>query len=326
MLRLQNIKQIRLNSFWIVIGILCFSSVGIAAQPTSESAGEEACGMILDSAGTIQILNASRTELVYGEKKSAVPCGGWVSLAAKSWVKIQHREGYVVHLSQGSFAQFLEGHTPLKESAALEYIAGDRLILYRGQAYFVTRNGMPPFYAMTANARARVSEGAVILVYDAEAEKSQLVTLEGQATFENRFQAARKIQVSAGEASDLSLKEIRLIPSIAHGITVASLKSKLEALQVGSSEAEGAVRHAVKRMDRKFASLESVQMESLESKGESTDPLSAQVEDPEAKKLHAHFIKKVTGDPEDWSKVKVMKEEKKKLMKELTGLLKERAQ
>lgn len=309
--RLQNIK-------WI-IGILYFSTTCLAAQPASESAGQEACGVITDSLGTIQILNSSRTELVYGGKKSAVPCGGWISLATQSWAKIQHREGYVIHLSQGSFVQFLDGQTPSKELAAMEYIAGDRLILYRGQAYLVSRNGMPPLYAMTANSRARLSEGAVILVYDAEAEKSQLVTLEGQATFENRFQGARKIQVSAGEASDLTLKEIRLIPSIAHGVTVASLKSKLDELQVGSPEANGAIRHAVKRMERKFASLESVQMGEPHEADESTEP-----EEPEADKLHSHFIKKVTGDPEDWAKVKPMKEEKKKLMKELSGLLKER--
>ena len=83
---------------------------------------------------------------------------------------------------------------------------------------------------ITPNARARLERASAIVIYSAGDEESQLITLEDEASLENRFEPSRKMTVKQGEASSLNFTLLRVVPSAPRAIAQASLRPHLVAL------------------------------------------------------------------------------------------------
>ncbi|MCM2279505.1 MAG: FecR domain-containing protein [Oligoflexia bacterium] len=228
-----------------LFAVLLFPAALHAAHPRQEPEGPLPCGVIEEFRGAVQIMDPSRTRLIEPELRAAIPCGGWISVG-KGRVRISHRDGFQVHLSSNSFAQFPEPNADGKFS-------GDPVVLYRGQAYARAFDGARQLSVMTANGRVRVSRGAALVLFNQGDDQTQVVALEGTVSFENRFQKARQVKVAPGETSMLSFRQARVVPSSPKAIALAALRPRLAELGVGEKETRFALAKAKARADRKFA-------------------------------------------------------------------------
>jgi hypothetical protein len=285
------------------------ASQAFASQPSSSGAAET-CAVVSDFSGAVQILNPSRTDLHGAVKLSSVPCGGWVSVGS-GWARIRHREGFTLHLSARTFVQLPDG-------ATRDQIVGDSLVLLKGQVYGNVSNGATPLQMMSANSRVRVDKGAVILIYDQETELTQVISLEGEAKFENRYQGARKVTVGPGESSELSLGQLRVIPATPKAMAAASIKTKFEELHLNERQRERALQHVVARAERKFvtAGQESGDRERKEPQEPSRRLAGIQVtpsaaaaaaalknEEEEKAAIRSHLTRKVAGGEKAGEKI-----------------------
>lgn len=222
------------------------STAGHASPPDTQSSGSIPCATVENLEGRVQILDSSRAFLIDATPKASVPCDGWVS-TGPGWVQLRHRDGYVLHVGGESFLEIAEGNRDGKNS-------GDQVILYRGQVFASAPDGAEELRINTANARARLSSASAVVLFNQQTQESQLIVLERVATLENRFEASRRVKVGAGEASDLNLALLRVIPSAPRAVATASLRAKLEDLKVGTQAHDRALGFAKRRQERKFAS------------------------------------------------------------------------
>ena len=202
------------------------------------------CARVQSFEGDVQILDESRThvkEVRFGE---GVSCGSWISATA-GWIRMKHRDGWVVSLSPGAFAQLLDPPS----------LGGEQFLLYRGQAYIKVANGSPEVKLLTANARIRVTEGSGVVAYIDSTEETQWIGTSGVAYFENRFQDARSIKVSAGESSSLNFRQLRVVPSEPAALSSVQVKKRLEDFRLDESEVSSAFAVTRSRQDRRIASV-----------------------------------------------------------------------
>ncbi|MCM2323643.1 MAG: hypothetical protein NDJ90_10325 [Oligoflexia bacterium] len=233
------------SSFALAVVFFCGASA-LAAQPRQETAGPQPCAVVENFRGQVQVMDSTRSRLAEAERGTAVPCGGWVSVG-KGRAEIAHRDGYSFHISSNSFVQFPENNPDGKYS-------GDPVVIYRGQVYGQLFGGSRELRIMTANSRARLTRGSVIVLYNQGDDQSQLVALEGSAEFENRFQPARRVRVAPGEASTLNFRQARVVPSAPRAIAQAELRPRLQELAVSERISRFALAKARERAQRKFAS------------------------------------------------------------------------
>jgi hypothetical protein len=233
----------------LLVSSLSASSPPVLAReaPTAESAPVP-CALVESFTGESYILDSTRTNLVTVAKKAGVPCGGWITVKSGE-ISIKHRDGHRIHLDAGAFAQLPESRLDGVAKAATE-----QLVLFKGQAYVQVRGDAGPVNVLTANARVRVPRGEVIVIFSGEkADETQLISLNGTSTIENRFETHRKASVAQGEASSLNFKLLRVIPDTPRAVALAALRSRLSSLHVPAHEQELAINHARARQERIFA-------------------------------------------------------------------------
>ncbi len=193
------------------------------------------CGTVNAVAGEVRLLDSSRAHLDDAIRGSGVACGGWISVQV-GWVEIKHRDGHVVRVGEGSFVQFAG--------------EGETLQVLRGLVHVQSFDDGSELRMATPNARARMKFGAGMLIYDPEQRRSQWVTLDRMAAFENRFEEDSQVVVGAGESSMLDLSKPRVSPAAPKAITVASLKPILRALDIPEKKRDQAIRVALERQRR----------------------------------------------------------------------------
>jgi hypothetical protein len=211
------------------------------------------CAVVDQFAGDSQILNESRTRVSEADVKAPVECGGWISVQS-GWMVLQHRFGYRIHVGPGTFAQLVDD--------------ADALIIYRGQVFAQAGGGMGELRVLTPNARLRLSRASAVALFDPEEEKTQLTVVDGKVTFENRFETAKKseVTVKSGYTSMLDFKLMRIVPSVPKIAAASSLKAKLHELHVPGSVSERALAVTRNRQKELFAAFEKTQTENAKSK------------------------------------------------------------
>ncbi len=228
------------------LSVLLLDRIAWATPAETAESVSVPCAVLEDFSGDVEVLDSSRTHLVSLSRRTGVPCGGWVGVG-KGYAKLKHRDGHRAHVGAGSFVQVPQDNADGKRS-------GEQLVLFRGQVYAQASGGNDELRIITANARARVTRGTIIVVYNQEDDETQLVALEGKSLIENRFETSRRVTVKPGEASALNFKLLRVVPSIPRAVAYASLKPKFDDLRVPERERSHAVRTARERQDRVFAS------------------------------------------------------------------------
>jgi hypothetical protein len=243
--RRQKSKKSRiLLALLVLIGPPAFAPALAVEVSPQENPGIP-CALISKMAGEVEIFDASRTHLLDATVKAGIPCGGWLS-TKQAWVELTHRDGYRVHVGSHAFVQFPESNVDGTSS-------GDHVVLYKGQVFGSAGGGAGELRVATANARARVTRGSVLLTFTQETEESQMTTLDNTATFENIFENTRKVTAKAGEATSLDLSLQRVVPTPPKAVAVASLKPKLLDLHIENGEQARAVEASIRRADRTLA-------------------------------------------------------------------------
>lgn len=319
-----------------ILGLLMApqSGRGVEAELVTAVAPEpkkEICGILEKVEGQVQILDATQQHLLPVLPKSVIPCGSWVS-SRTGWAKIRHSLGAWIHLGASTYVQLVE--VPKKQASDKGVL--DHLIVYKGQIYIKAGDGVEELRVVSSTARVRISDGKAIFVFNRKEDRSQLIMLEASASIENRFVSSRKVIVHSGEASEMDLGLLRVVPSESRVVSLASLAPKFMDLQIlGHDQEEAIVAIQVRK--------EKVVAEDLLDDGKSPilpGPLAAAGKDdpqtdPEGPVIQKMFNRKIAGEspigkeafrPQevpDPSKKQILKQErleKKRLIDELSHL------
>lgn len=211
-----------------------------AREGESPASAPLLCGTLERASGQVQLLDATRTQLIDPSPKMAIPCGTWASIGpGPGWVILRHRNGFRIYAGPGAFFQVSTDER-------------DNLILYRGELYVQSQGAGPELSVLTANARASLGQGTMVVLFSQAEEESQVIALEHTATIENRFQDSTKVKVRAGEASSLNLKLLRTVPTQPMAVSIAGLKGKLASFPVSAKDEHEAIRATHERQETKF--------------------------------------------------------------------------
>lgn len=216
-----------------------------AVRITPHATSMPTCAVLESFSGEVQILDSTRSRLLDTFSKAPIPCGSWVSVVT-GWASLVHREGYRVKLAANTFVE-------VPEPSAASTGSGDQFMLFRGQIYAISGDGSKELRISTANARARMSRGRLILVFNHSEEETQLITLANRASLENRFENSRKILAKAGESSSLNFKMLRVVPSAPRAISETAMKVKMDELAFDDRERVYALKVVRLRQERKLA-------------------------------------------------------------------------
>ena len=272
----------------------------VLENPKSEEVNPvPTCGMIADLLGDVQVLDQNRSKLLKLGKNDLIPCGSWIS-SHSGWVSLKHKSGAKIHMGQETYLQVREG----VESEE----GNDHLSLLRGEIFADVGGGNPEVRIASSSGRVRAQSAKVIFLVGYMEDRTQLMVLESSATLENRFEPQKSIKVSAGENSELILKNDRVIPQIPTAVALSSLEPKFLTLRIPQSVQTAASQEVMSRQKRKMAiqlvdlSSEHKQKES-EKKGEgralaSARSMNSYLRNPPSSHdslLKDHFIKAVVG-------------------------------
>jgi hypothetical protein len=228
--------------------LACFFAVVANAAPvTTQHTPSVPCAVVEKYGGDIEIMDSTRTHLMILNSKPQIPCGGWVSVA-EGWVKLKHRDGYQIHMGPKTFAEIPEPNTD-------GHSVGDQVVLYKGEVFALAGTGTGEMRIATANARARMSRGSMIMIFTEGEEESQLIALENEAFLENKFQPTIKVKVNSGEASSLNFKLLRVVPSAPRAVAMSAIKPRLNFLKLDEQEKANAIRYVQRRGSRTLASV-----------------------------------------------------------------------
>ena len=249
------------------------------------------CAVLEKFGGQIGLLDPTRSHLIDATVKSGVACGGWVS-ADHGWAQLFHRDGYTIHVGKGSFLEILDGHDSTRS------LESDQIVVYRGIVFVEKSEESGELRILSPNARARLTgNSGAVLIYRPDEQETQVISLEGTNTIENRFETSRPVDVKAGEASSLNFKILRVLPSTPRVVTVASLKPVLMDLHLTESEENHAVASVLHRQDRRFASV-------VGANGKAEDGNYLRHPNDESNsELQVNFVKNIVGGEEDGEKI-----------------------
>ncbi len=285
---MSSIKKTEFIFLAFVMLALWHGPRAFAVEVSPQVSASPPCAVLDNYDGEVQVLDSSRTFLVDAAPHVGIPCGGWVSVKT-GWASVRHRDGYFVQVGANSFAQFQESNTDGHDS-------GDQVVLYRGEIFAQSGDGSGELRVVTADARARVSQGSMIVLYNHGQNETQLIALENQASLENRFETSRRIAVHAGEASNLNLKLLRVVPSLPRTASIASLKPVFADLHLSDQERSYAIAATRKREEREMASsLEGSHGANRGLASEKSSDYSRNKADKEDAALHAYWVKKMVG-------------------------------
>ncbi|MGZ3709851.1 MAG: hypothetical protein ACXVBC_13100, partial [Bdellovibrionota bacterium] len=298
-----------------IAGLIAAGLLLLAATPCRALAGEEIadaqapavaskktliipCAVIEDFRGEIQILDPSRTQLGEADRKSPIACDGWVSTGS-GWAEIRHRSGFMIHVGSNTFLKFVKNDPSIPDAE----FGAEQLVLYKGQVYAQAGGGSGELRIVTANGRARVSRGKILLVFNKSEEETQLISLENEAHLENRFEPEHVVTVHPGEGSSLNFRLLRVVPSMPVAVSAAALRPKFNDLNLDQDTRKIATREILKRQGRKFAATlyedsdddhPGRKIASVKPKLDASRYLRHQVS-TEDSVLHAHWVKKMVG-------------------------------
>lgn len=266
--------------------------------PKARASDDVPCAVVEKFGGDLQVLGPDRAlagDLHHG---TPVACGGWVSTAS-GWVTLEHRNGASLTIGPKSFVGLRDDKAPGR-GTAVQGGAGDHVVLYRGEVHGVAGRGHGPLNVITPNARARLERASAIVIYSAGDEESQLITLEDEASLENRFEPSRKMTVKQGEASSLNFKLLRVVPSAPRAIAQASLKPHLVALRIPPRERAKALANAYTRAERRIAATfpattKNNQQERAPASESAAGSYERNPPDPNDAKLKQHMIDRIVG-------------------------------
>jgi hypothetical protein len=205
------------------------------------------CGVVKAFAGEVQVLDPTQTHLIDVAVGTGIPCGGWVT-TQKGWVSLEHRQGYEVKLARDGFIEVFDF---IKD----EYQTGsDHIVFYRGKVYVSVPPGTHAFSLSTSNAKAKLDRGVMVAIFDHSHDETQIISLSGKPELMNRFSQDKKVEVSPGELSSISLSTLRVIPESPQAINLASLKKALDRIPLTAEQYQIALRIVENRANRKLAS------------------------------------------------------------------------
>jgi hypothetical protein len=231
-----------IGAFFLTMGLSFGSEVIKPLEKVQPTTKTEICGSLEIFDGELQVLNESKTHLLEIKPKSSLPCGSWIS-ANEGWAEIKHVAGPSIHLAGDTFIQLrkVDDHS-------------EHVVLYHGQVYVEVNGGDGLFHVGSAGGRVEMDQGKLIYVAGYSKESaSQLIVLEGSALFSNRFEGTRNVRVFPGEASELMVKVMRVIPGMPTAVSLAALRPKLIDLRVAEKIQTQVLRVAAQRQERKFA-------------------------------------------------------------------------
>ena len=215
-----------------------------AGQPSGSAAAP--CAVLDHFDGDVQILDSTRQDLVFTTLHAGVPCGGWVTVR-QGWAQLRHKDGHVIKVGPDTFFEVFDPTgNPAGKSAV-------QVTLYRGRVWVDVPGGTPTVRIATANGIAAIARGTALVAYNQAEEETQVLSFRDKASLMNRFLTERPIEIHAGEMTALNLKLMRVVPTAAAPVAVASVKQMLAGMPVDGHEREFAIAAVQQRLDRKFA-------------------------------------------------------------------------
>ncbi len=215
--------------------------VSFAAQPEpTEIHSEAPCGVIRTFEGDVQVLDAQRTEILETRPKAPVPCGGWLSVRGGQ-LELKHRQGFEVRAAHDTFFEIYDNHADARMTGE------HHVVLFRGKVLIHKPMGSGSVKVLTPNARVTIEHGTSVVLYNAQEEETQLISLDQAATLENRFERNTPVVAQAGESTVLNFKLLRLTPSTARPVDVGQLKLSLLDLPMAAQELKAALTRASER-------------------------------------------------------------------------------
>ncbi|MCC7440440.1 MAG: hypothetical protein IT285_02335 [Bdellovibrionales bacterium] len=236
----------RLAGFALAWSLAGSGAAALASEARPEASAPAPCAVMDKFDGEVQVLDATRTHLVDTALKTAIPCGGWVSVRDGT-AEIRHRQGYSFKLGPNSFVEFYDNR------GGQQLTGDDQVVLYRGSLWVDAPQGNEPVSVVTANARARLTHGTAVVIYSPDDEETQLLSLAHQASLHNRFVGTGAVTVKEGEATSLNMKLKRAVPETPAVVSMASLRRVLKELPIEAREAASATARVRKRIERLFA-------------------------------------------------------------------------
>lgn len=234
----------------LIVAALCFMGLRSAfSAEVPPPAGENAvpCAILQRFDGEVQVLDATRNQLLKTTLKAGVPCGSWISIR-EGWAELRHREGHVVKMGPETF---MEIYDPRQNPASK---SPDQYLLIRGRLWVSSPKGVPNAKVQTANAEVTLTGATALVAYHPDEEETQLMTTDGAASISNRYSPDSSVTTNAGEMSTLNLKLLRVVPTAAAAVNLASLHAVMSGMPIEPKERELALAAAQKRIERKFAS------------------------------------------------------------------------
>ncbi len=206
-----------------LLGLGFMSVSAFAAQMASEHSASQTCGVLNHYEGDLRILDASRNFLKESTPGAALRCGSWISTGPASSTEIRTSGGQEMRLGPQTFLEL-----PKK--------ASDPMVLYRGELLVRTEPVNPGYSVETVNGRVRIEKGMALISYDGASQETRLVTLDRQASLENRFEGSRRVIVRAGEISTLNLKQMRVVPSVPKPVSIASMAPYWKSFKIAETD------------------------------------------------------------------------------------------
>ena len=232
----------------VLITSLLFLSLnavaGDAIMPSSESVY---CAKLTKFEGDIQILNATKDQLIETKLDSQIPCGGWLSIG-EGWLKIQHKDGYVLKTTEETLVEIFDNDRDV------HYTNPEQVVLVRGNLFVRNKNPNHQIKIVTANGRVTMKDGQVVVKFNPETDETQVISLGKDVVFENRFANQQNVTVKRGEASTLDFKDNRVLPSTPKPVQIKSLKLALNKFPLSTVEYKYAMSAAQSKYRRKLPS------------------------------------------------------------------------
>lgn len=233
----------------VILGVLLWSGSAASAPVVTETEKKIPCAVMDGTTGEVQVLSPDKVASVDAKEKTAVECGGWVSVKAGS-ANLKHRQGFRIRLGSDTIVRIYDNIRDRKLTGE------DHVVLLKGKAYVEVDKGGYEMSLSTANGRVRIPWGSFMALYSEWDDETQLLVFENHASLENRFEQSRTVSVQSGESSSLNLKAMRIVPTAPAAIKVAVLKERIEGLNLDRTAYDRVIESASRRAGRIVASDE----------------------------------------------------------------------